>query len=94
MQSCSHFVTWIGEPPGRDEEAWLVWSAVVERGLERDIDVVAAVAEALFRRDATETAPSSGVGIFRRLYDGEAWRLLFRLDGTRIRIGETVAWVQ
>jgi hypothetical protein len=90
----SSSVTWIGEPPGLDDDARPVWSAIVERGLDRDVDVVAAVADDLFRRDAATTGPSSGVGIFRRAYEIEAWRLLRSLDGTRIRIGETAAWVR
>lgn len=92
--STVHFVAWIGPPPALDGEARLVWDAIVNRGLVVDIEIAAAVADGLFRRDVTAAGASSDVGIFQRLYGEEAWRLLRHLDGTRIRVGEACAWVR
>jgi hypothetical protein len=92
--STVHCVAWIGEPPALDDAARLVWDAIVNRGLVLDVEIAAAVADALFRRDVAEAGASSDVGIFRRLYSEEAWRLLRQLDGTRIRVGEARAWVR
>ena len=94
MDPSTQRVTWIGDPPGPDDDARLVWSAIVERGLVLDVEIAALVADVLLRRDLAATGPSSGAGLFRRFYGRHAWRLLFDLDGTRIRIGETSTWVR
>jgi hypothetical protein len=89
-----HVVTWVGDPPAVADEARLVWDAIVIRGLVHDVEIAAAVADALFRRDLAAAGASSDAGIFRHLYGAEAWRLLRELDGTRIRVGEARAWVR
>jgi hypothetical protein len=94
MDPSTHRVTWIGDPPAPDDDARLVWSAIVEQGLVLDVEIAALVAAMLVRRDLAATGPSSGAGLFRRFYGPEAWRLLLDLDGTRIRIGEIPAWVR
>jgi hypothetical protein len=90
--STVHVLAWIAEPPAVDDDAWLVWDAIVNRGLVRDVEIAAAVAEGLFRRDFAVAGPSSDVGIFQGFYRGEAWRLLHQLEGTRVR--EAAAWAR
>ena len=92
--STVHVLAWIAEPPAVDDDAWLVWDAIVNRRLVRDFEIAAAVAEGLFRRDAAAAGPSADVGIFQRLYRDEARRLLRRLEGTRVRVREAAAWAR
>ena len=84
-------VTWIGGARGTDEDGELVRSAIVDRHFERYGPLVRELAERLFARDNARVGGVADIGFFRSWYLVPARRLLERLEGVAIAVGDSRA---
>jgi len=83
-------VVWTGAAAPRDEEAQAVMAAL-HQGLQTYGEIVRNVADRLFGHDLVMVGPETDVGLFRAWYLALACRVLERLDGQLIVIGEPPA---
>ena len=80
-------VVWIGaRAPDEDEEQALL--AATEHGLHTYGEISRYVADALVALDLARVGPTADIGIFRAWYLAGACRVLERLNGDLIAIGE------
>lgn len=79
-------VAWIGTATRLDNDARVVYEAIVKADLTRYDDVVTYVADSLFAEDQERIGSGGDIGLFRGWYRMVARMILRRLDGTVIAI--------
>jgi hypothetical protein len=78
------WLEWIGPCPDDEAEA-VAYDVLVRCGIHRYADVAGAIADELLDHDLECYGPTVEARFFRRWYVIEAYRLLHRLQGSRVR---------
>jgi hypothetical protein len=82
----AHRVTWTGGQAPDDEEAEVVWDAIVRRGLSTYGEVTCHVADRIFRSDHDRAGWTGDIGFFHSWYLLHACHMLERLEGRLVHI--------